>query len=286
MLKTSTNHLRKKLSLNLSFKKVKEGKTFLNKQFSSYPFHICKALYLDKGKTKDMATIYMQSSAGGIYKEDLLNSQISAMENTKVHITSQASTIVHECKDKPAKQHTKIICKKNSYLEFMPEPMIMLPNSSLISKVKIEAHKSSNFLIMDSFFPHNFLKKDSYFNTIKNELIIQSPDRETLVIDRYTVDGKKFICINKDNFFHHHIFHGTVIVFCPNKNHLPLIIKCKNELEKSKQFYASASSLPGDIGVSIKILARSAIELKKALNKVWVQSRLFFYEEYPSPRRK
>ena len=268
MLNSLKNHIPKKLSFNLSFKKVKDGKTFLNKQFSSYPFHICKALYLDDNKTKDMATIYMQSSAGGIYKEDFLNSQISVMENTKVHITSQASTIVHECKDKPAKQYTKLICKKNSYLEFMPEPMIMLPNSSLISKVKINAHKSSNFIIMDSFFPHNFLKKDGYFNTLQNELIIQSPEGETLVIDRYTVDGERFICTNRNNFFHHYLFHGTVIIFCPDKNHLRLIKKCKNELEKSKEFYASASSLPGEIGISIKILAKNAIELKKALNKV------------------
>ena len=286
MVIISKKNLRKKLSFSLSFEKVKDGKTFLNKQYSSYPFHICKALYLDNNKTKDMATIYMQSSAGGIYKEDLLNSQICAMEDTKVHITSQASTIVHGCKDKPAKQQTKIICKKNSYLEFMPEPMIMLPNSSLISKVIVEAHESSNFLIMDSFFPHNFLNKDCYFNTLKNELIIQNHMGDILVIDRYSVDGKKFICTNKNNFFNDYIFHGTIIIFCPNKNHLSLILKCKKELEKSKEFYASASSLPGDIGISIKILAKNAIDLKKALSKVWVQSRLFFFKEYPNPRRK
>ena len=52
--------------LQLQFAPSPSGRTYLSHQFSRYPFHICKAQYLD-AEPSDMATVYLQSSAGGIF---------------------------------------------------------------------------------------------------------------------------------------------------------------------------------------------------------------------------
>ena len=278
--------IKQKPQLTLSFDRINEGKTFIKKQFSSYPFHICKALYLDKEKTKDMASIYMQSSSGGLYQEDLLDSEIFLSENTKVHITSQASTIVHETKNKPAKQHTNITCNKNSYLEYMPEPMIMLPNSSLETKINIKAHENSQFIITDSFFPHNYLKKEKYFNFLENEIIIENQKGNISCIDRFIVNGNDFLKKSKKDLDYNFLCHGTVIIYCPSKNYSTLLKMCKDVFKNKKNIFGSASNLPDDIGIYIKILTKNAIDLKKSFIKIWKKNRLFLFTENPSIRKK
>ena len=275
-----------KPNLTLSFDKNKNGKTFIKKQFSSYPFHICKALYLDKEKTKDMASIYMQSSSGGLYKEDSLSSQIFLEQNTKVHITSQASTIVHETKNKSAKQKTEIMCDKNSYLEYMPEPMIMLPNSSLETKLIIKAHTKSQLILTDSFFPHNHLEEEKVFNFFENEIVIKNQNNKIVTIDRFTVNGKDYLKRSKKDFDYNFLCHGTVIIYCPSINYLKLLNTCKNIFKSKKNVYGSASTLPNEMGISIKILTKNAFDLKSSIEKIWIKSRLFFFGENPNKRRK
>ena len=233
-----------------------------------------------------MASIYMQSSSGGLYKEDSLSSQIFLEQNTKVHITSQASTIVHETKNKSAKQKTEIMCDKNSYLEYMPEPMIMLPNSSLETKLIIKAHTKSQLILTDSFFPHNHLEEEKVFNFFENEIVIKNQNNKIVTIDRFTVNGKDYLKRSKKDFDYNFLCHGTVIIYCPSINYLKLLNTCKNIFKSKKNVYGSASTLPNEMGISIKILTKNAFDLKSSIEKIWIKSRLFFFGENPNKRRK
>ena len=57
---------RTKGRLDLVFKPDAEGRSFLGRQFASYPFHVCRVQYLD-AEQPHMASLYLQSSAGGLF---------------------------------------------------------------------------------------------------------------------------------------------------------------------------------------------------------------------------
>ena len=50
------------------------NKTFLVKQYTPHPFHITRPFYVD-GDPDSMATLYLQSSSGGLYGDDDLLSR-------------------------------------------------------------------------------------------------------------------------------------------------------------------------------------------------------------------
>ncbi len=78
--------------LELVFAPDAEGRSFLARQFASYPFHVCRAQYLD-AELPEMASLYLQSSAGGLFAGDRLGVSITCKPNAMAHVTTQASTI-------------------------------------------------------------------------------------------------------------------------------------------------------------------------------------------------
>ncbi|HZF35124.1 MAG TPA: urease accessory protein UreD, partial [Candidatus Angelobacter sp.] len=78
----------------ITFARDPGGRTYVRRQHVSYPYHVCRALTF-AGDPPGMATLYLQSCAGGIYRDDRLRERIVAEEGAAAHLTTQASTIVH-----------------------------------------------------------------------------------------------------------------------------------------------------------------------------------------------
>ena len=58
--------------LDLAFAADGDGRTYLQRQYASYPFHVCRVHYHDKDHP-GLATLYVQSCSGGIYEDDRLD---------------------------------------------------------------------------------------------------------------------------------------------------------------------------------------------------------------------
>jgi urease accessory protein len=70
------------------------GRTVLTRQRIPYPFHATRPFYLDQARP-DLATLYLQSAAGGLYRGDRVALSITAEPQSAAHVTTQAATIVH-----------------------------------------------------------------------------------------------------------------------------------------------------------------------------------------------
>ena len=70
------------------------GRTVLARQRVPYPFHATRTFYLDQARP-DLATLYLQSAAGGLYRGDRVALSITADPHSAAHVTTQAATIVH-----------------------------------------------------------------------------------------------------------------------------------------------------------------------------------------------
>jgi urease accessory protein UreH len=94
---------RGKSRLELTFTRAKGESSYLSHQYASHPFHVCRAQYLDRAPS-GLASLYIQSSAGGLYEGDRLEIAISAEAGAQAHVTTQASSIVHRSRGPAAHQ--------------------------------------------------------------------------------------------------------------------------------------------------------------------------------------
>src|SRR5438552_3271126 len=81
------------------------GRTILAHQRIAYPLHVTRPFHLDALR-QDLATLYLQSASGGLYAGDRLGLAIEVMPGAAVHVTTPASTIVHDTRGTRAAQTT------------------------------------------------------------------------------------------------------------------------------------------------------------------------------------
>lgn len=270
--------------LSLDFKVSGDGKTYINRQFSRYPFHVCRAQYMDE-QPQGFATIYLQSSSGGIFESDSLCGEIIAGESAQAHITTQASTIVHSMRGGQAEQSTQIRAERNSYLEYLPDPLILFPEAHLNSKVKIERDQGSVVLFCDGFCRHDPQLSDSPFAQFHSEVLVEDLDGKTLCLDRYSIDGQEFISgvpgiMGKTGI-------QMTLLFLADVGQIePLIDTLRDTLSAASDVYVGASRLPNNCGIVIRMIAEESFAAKRVINLCWVQVRTTLIGHPPSPRRK
>ena len=122
--------------LDLEFASDPEARTYLAHQYANHPFHVCRVQFHDSD-LPGLATLYMQSCSGGVYEDDRLDIRIVGRACAEAHISSQSSTVVHSMPSGWAQQHARIEAQNRSYLEYLPDPQILFPNSNCSSTISV-----------------------------------------------------------------------------------------------------------------------------------------------------
>src|SRR5262245_19412857 len=110
-----------------------------------------------------------------------------------VHCTSQASTIVHSMSDGDARHRVVIDIEKDSFVEYMPDPVILFPDANFSSRVAISITLSGELILCDTILFHDPLEKNGAFHQLKSELIVNDEAGTLLACDRFLVSGTTFL---------------------------------------------------------------------------------------------
>ena len=266
--------------LSLQFAKNPQGKTYLENQYASYPFHICRAQYFENDPP-GMANVYIQSASGGIYENENLTTEVTADSHSYSHVTTQASTIVHGMVNGGAHQTININATNHAYTEFISDPLILFPESKLRSTINVYADKTSTAIIADAFLLH-FLKGENHlFKQLKTYLDIYSENNELLAKDVYVVNADNFLNIDRN-----YISMGTIAIINRSEKYLEFLEPLQQLLYANKNTYGGATLLPKQSGIIIKFLAPDGDALKKTINQYWMYIRESIVGIKPNIRRK
>lgn len=270
--------------LDLTFERSPSGQTFLDRQFASYPFHVCRAFYLDDAEP-GMATVYTQSCSGGLYTQDRLISTISAGDGAQVHLTTQASTIVHRSTRGPAEQEMRITVEDGAYVEYLPDPVILLPDAHLISKVRVRAAASASVVLFDAFLAHDPDGTGRPFDRMISEVVIEDPSGRPMTVDRFEASGRDFAepCLGVTGGFG---CHGTIIVYSPGNDPDELLEAVRRTADACGDTAVGASLLPGRRGVGMRVMAADGADLRSAMVDLWSTAREVLAGAPPDMRRK
>ncbi|MBU1176665.1 MAG: urease accessory protein UreD [Alphaproteobacteria bacterium] len=271
--------------LELGFARAPDGRTYLDRQFASYPFHICRPFYPDFGPARGMATVYVQSCSGGLYSGERLAAEITLGRGARAQVTTQASTIVHKGTYGAAGQVCAIDAGPETLVEYLPDPVILFPAARLESRLRVALDATASAVLFDSMLAHDFRGKGDGFDRFANEIAIVAPDGEPLVIDRFRITGDDFRAGGIGRMGGYACL-GNVIAVAPGVETATLIDAARAATMGLGEGSVGVSRLPSLPGFSARILARDAVAMKNAMLRLWEVSRTLIAGAPPRPRRK
>src|SRR6202167_3081718 len=90
------------------------GRTILRRQHVGYPFHITRAFQLDRMRP-DLATLYLQSTSGGLYAADRLALDVTVGAGAALHLTTPASAVVHDGREQGSQMRHSVTVRGSGF---------------------------------------------------------------------------------------------------------------------------------------------------------------------------
>ena len=168
------------------------GRSALIRQTVPYPFHVTKPFALDRERP-DLATLYLQSASGGIYRGDRLNLSLAVKAGAAVHVTSQAATVVHDTGVYPARQTSVLDVGENAFAALTLDPLVMFPGAALEVSTVVRLARGALAIVADGVAWHDFKALGRPFASLKAETLVHGPDGGLLVCDRSSVAGEELL---------------------------------------------------------------------------------------------
>ncbi len=267
----------------LHFATDESGRTHIAKQFAPYPFHVCRPFYVT-GDAAGMATVYVQSCAGGIFEHDRLGLRLQTEQGSQAHVTTSASTIVHSMPLGGARQDVNLVAESNSVIEYLPDPMILFAGSRIDSTVNVVMADSARVILSDAFLMHDHRDQGEAFDWLRSEIVVRDVDDRVLVRDRIRIDGKSMLTKRPGVTGR---FAAQASFMCLQRGlTAAMLAPLRVALDAIDDIYAGVSLLPSGVGVFARILAADGIALRAAQLRLWSQARKCLTGSLPTPRRK
>ena len=271
--------------LELVFAPDAENRSFLAHQFASYPFHVCRTQYLDP-EQPEMASLYLQSSAGGLFAGDRLSVSISVKAGAKAHVTTPASTIVHRMPEGKARQRTLLEAGPESLLEYLPDPIILFPQARLRSGCHLRLGEGATAILADAFLSHDPAAAGEPFGIYESETELTDAAGRRLMLDRFRVSGAEAQA-SEVGVMGGRTMQATIFAVSNAVAPTTLQTALRRAMETcGPSVYGAASLLPNSCGAWARLLADDGAALKDAVERLWSCAREAVTGVRPVPRRK
>jgi urease accessory protein len=251
-------------------------RTYIHKQFVTYPFHVCRAYY----KPKDppgMATLCLQSTSGGIFESDRTGVAITLEENSQAHVTTAAATVVHRMEKDIAQQKVSIAAGPGAFCEYAPGALILFPKANLVSSIDVIVDPSATVIFSDSFMTHNPHNNGETFTSLHTDVCVRDVAGEVLVRDRAHLTGPTFAS-DTPGITGKYKAQATLMVINQKIAADSLVSMLRAGLLDLEDVYCGVSTLPSDAGVWIRMLAVDGASLKQGLDLTWKLVREFMVD--------
>lgn len=168
------------------------GRTVLSRQRVPYPLHATRTFYLDRARP-EIATLYLQSASGGLYRGDSLALSIVADADTAAHVTTQASTIVHRTHRRGIAQSTRIDIEEHAFMAMTPDPLVLFPGAEIACTTDITMALTASAILTDGLAHHDPEGKGRPFDRYSNAIIVRRAGGAVLLADRGSFTGESML---------------------------------------------------------------------------------------------
>lgn len=256
------------------------GRTRLLRQHVPYPFHVTQPFSLDPGRP-DLATLYLQSASGGLYRGERLDLTITAGAAAAVAVTTQSATIVHDCQGQPAAQTVKLALQPGSLLIYTPDPLVLFPGAAVHTALEVTLPPGAVAVCQDGFACHDPAGRGAMFDEIRMATVVRSPAGAVLMTDRGVITGAALGGAASPLGPVYRAAGGLLLLGMA----LPGARALQDEID-GLGCLAGWSALPNGIGTGIRLLAQDGAALARGLAAATRACFTAAVGVAPAPRRK
>ncbi len=224
------------------------GRSILRRQHVGYPFHVTRGFYLDRARP-DLLTLYLQSASGGLYAGDRLKLNVSVAAGASFHLTTQASTVVHDGRNSGARQQQSITVEAGSFCAISSDPYVLFPGAGLQLDTIATVAEDAVLFLADGFAVHDPRQTGRTFASFASRQRILRPDGRLLISDRGSIRGDRAAAGALGDMG----AAATVVVIAP-ANRLPEVGTLNEAIDRCGCL-SGASSAPNGCGLVMRLLA-------------------------------
>lgn len=257
------------------------GTTVLSRQVVPYPFHITRPFRMYPGRP-DIATLYLQSASGGLYRADRLGLDITAKAGSRAHVTTQSATVVHDTGAYAARQDTRLAVASDASLALHPDPMILFPGAALDLDTRIVVGRDARAIVSEGFASHDPSGMGRPFARIALSLRVETEEGRILVNERSTLDGASLK--GPASPLGAYAAYGSMAILGGVEGH-PDIAALQGAADATGCL-CGASPLPNAAGLAVRVLAPSGGALSAGMDAVFAVAFAALFGVAPARRRK
>lgn len=258
------------------------GRSVLTEQFVPYPLHITRPFHLDRERP-DLATLYLQSASGGLYRGDDIHIAVHVEPHAAMHVTTQAATLVHDTEDRPARQALNVAVDAGGFAALTMDPMILLPSAELAAVTEASVHPDGCLILADGFALHDPFDAGRMFRRIVLQTRLTRPDGALLLLDRGTIEAADIE--RAQGALGSCRAAGTLLMVAqmpPDEN----LIARMEDIAGAAGCMAGITTLPNAAGLAARMLAPDAGRLSRGLDALFVMATEKLLGFTPARRRK
>lgn len=141
--------------LELRFAPDAAGTTRVVRRRVRYPYAFLQPFWFGD-RPEGIATAILQSGSGGLFGSERLGQVLALEPGAAAHVTSQAATIVHDARGgAAAEQEVRLELGAGSFLEYLPEPLLLFPGAALAQRIHAVLAPSAVLLLGDGAAAHD-----------------------------------------------------------------------------------------------------------------------------------
>lgn len=252
--------------LRMGFEIDPRGKCIMRDMERRVPIVVQQELYFDE-EMPDMPCVYILSSGGQYMEGDRYQQDITMREGSFAFVSTGAATKIAEMKNNYCGLIQNFVLEKDSYLEFLPEPMIPCRHSRFISDTRIVIDPEATL-----FYSEIFMGGRKYFNGGElYEFDILSvcchgerPDGTQLFREKYVIEPS-LMSPRQLGVMGSFDVYGNVIVLTPPDKAKQIYESTPAFIDRSRNLAAGITHLPGQSGLLYKVVGMETGPVKAAI---------------------
>ena len=257
------------------------GRTVAKNVYFQGAFKVMRPVYHNNGT---YPCYYLLNPGGGYLDGDTYRMNVSLEEGANLTLTTQSATKVYKTPEKEVYQETNIHLKKDSYLEYLPDPLIAYKDARYHQKNTVHMEKGATFLYSDILTP-GWSPEGKQFSydmlRLKNEIYMEG---ELIAFDHIKLQPETQ--------------HMTGLGFMEGYTHLGsfIVVGEKTNDELLDRLYETIQNKSGDFAFGLSKLAVPGFTIRIMANYTQVIEKIFtachhviseeWYKSTPSFLRK
>lgn len=227
---------------------------------------------------------YILNVGGGYLDGDSYKIDVRVRENAKLTLTTLGATLIYKTPTKPVTQETDIFLEKDSYLEYLPDPVIGYENASYRQFDNIYMKKGATLLYSDIVTSGWSAKGQSFsYDMLQLKTNIYLED-ELVVYDHVKLEPavQKIDVLGFMEDFTHL---GTFIVI-DEKVDEALINRLYEVMDKQSGDFKAGISKLNTTGFTVRVLAKRTQDIQNIISACHKLITKEWYDRTPSFLRK